>query len=60
MISLGLIFVLKPTEQNRTEQNRTDLIQKNYLELIKRHIEFSPILFSQFMIRSEQIKYCDC
>lgn len=44
----------------RTEQNRTDLIQKNYLELIKRHIEFSPILFSQFMIRSEQIKYCDC
>ena len=24
MISLGLIFVLKPTEQNRTEQNRSD------------------------------------
>lgn len=60
MISLSLIFVLIPTEQNRTEQNRTDLIQKNYLELIKRHIEFSSILFSQFMIRSEQIKYCDC
>ncbi len=33
MISLGLIFVLKPTEQNRTEQNRTEQNRSDSKEL---------------------------